>query len=1037
MSLERNDLPALAVKRPVLVAVLNLLIIIGGLAALFGVEVRELPDVDRPVVSVTAQFPGAAPETVDAEVTAILEGAVARVSGVREIDAQSEENGSRVRIEFNPGTDLDSAAADVREAVSRVTRELPDRVEQVRVVKADDNADPIVRLAVLSQTLDEESLTARVENDIIPEFLSIDGVASVDVSGERQRLLRVVIDPLRLSRFGLTVGDVADALTQAPFDVPVGSFRSDEQQLIVRAEATAATPDGVKDVIISGTTRVGDVAEAYFAPADATSFVRLDGQPIIGLGIVRQAQSNTMSISDGVGAVVERLNNRFDDLEIRITSDDAVFIQGSVREVLTSLMITVIIVVATIWLFFARFRASLIPSTAIPAALIGALAGIWILGFSINLLTLLALVLATGLIVDDAIVVIENIQRLQKKGLGRRAAAVLGTRQVFFAVVATTAVLVSVFVPISFLPSTAGRLFREFGFVLALAVVISSFVALSIVPALAARLWLHNDGAAPGPLERFGKVVSSLYAGALRWALNHPWISAGLMALSALGAVAAFTALEQELVPQEDRGRVLIFATGPDGVGIDFMERQADYIEAVLQPYRDSGEITSLETIVGRWDPNRIFVTATLADWSERERSQQDIINELRGPLSDIPGVRASVFGRGSLNMRGRSRGGIQVALTGRDYSEIYEAALLMEREVDMNSRVFANPEISYQPTQPQLSIRIDRRRAADLGVPLSELSMTLRVMVGGDELVDLNVGDRSIPIFLESMNDAIADPADLQNLYVRSNDGELIPMSALTTIVEEGVAAELNRTEQRRAIELEADIAPDVALADAVLEMERLADEILPEGIEIIMQGEARTLNETSRDMTITYLFALVIVFLVLAAQFESVTSPVVVMLTVPFGLAAAVYALFLTGVSLNIFSQIGLVMLIGLMAKNGILVVEFADQLRAEGKSVRQAIEEAAIIRLRPITMTLISTILGALPLILSSGAGAEARSSIGWTVFGGLALSGLFTLFLTPVIYLGIARFGKPRSVNLAELEAELARAEADPETGHPAE
>ena len=956
MSLERNDLPALAVKRPVLVAVLNLLIIIGGLAALFGVEVRELPDVDRPVVSVTAQFPGAAPETVDAEVTAILEGAVARVSGVREIDAQSEENGSRVRIEFNPGTDLDSAAADVREAVSRVTRELPDRVEQVRVVKADDNADPIVRLAVLSETLDEESLTARVENDIIPEFLSIDGVASVDVSGERQRLLRVVIDPLRLSRFGLTVGDVADALTQAPFDVPVGSFRSDEQQLIVRAEATAATPDGVKDVIISGTTRVGDVAEAYFAPADATSFVRLDGQPIIGLGIVRQAQSNTMSISDGVGAVVERLNNRFDDLEIRITSDDAVFIQGSVREVLTSLMITVIIVVATIWLFFARFRASLIPSTAIPAALIGALAGIWILGFSINLLTLLALVLATGLIVDDAIVVIENIQRLQKKGLGRRAAAVLGTRQVFFAVVATTAVLVSVFVPISFLPSTAGRLFREFGFVLALAVVISSFVALSIVPALAARLWLHNDGAAPGPLERFGKVVSSLYAGALRWALNHPWISAGLMALSALGAVAAFTALEQELVPQEDRGRVLIFATGPDGVGIDFMERQADYIEAVLQPYRDSGEITSLETIVGRWDPNRIFVTATLADWSERERSQQDIINELRGPLSDIPGVRASVFGRGSLNMRGRSRGGIQVALTGRDYSEIYEAALLMEREVDMNSRVFANPEISYQPTQPQLSIRIDRRRAADLGVPLSELSMTLRVMVGGDELVDLNVGDRSIPIFLESMNDAIADPADLQNLYVRSNDGELIPMSALTTIVEEGVAAELNRTEQRRAIELEADIAPDVALADAVLEMERLADEILPEGIEIIMQGEARTLNETSRDMTITYLFALVIVFLVLAAQFESVTSPVVVMLTVPFGLAAAVYALFLTGVSLNIFSQIGLVMLIGLMAKNGILVVEFADQLRAEGKSVRQAIEEAAIIRLRPITMTLI---------------------------------------------------------------------------------
>jgi hydrophobe/amphiphile efflux-1 (HAE1) family protein len=1036
MSLKRNDLPALAVKRPVLVAVLNLLIIIGGLAALFGVEVRELPDVDRPVVSVTANYPGAAPETVDAEVTSILEGAVARVSGVREIDAQSEENGSRIRVEFNPGVDLDSAAADIREATARVTRQLPDRVEQIRVIKADDNASPIVRMAVLSDAHDEETLTAIVENDIVPEFLSIEGVASVDMFGDRQRLLRVVIDPLRLSRFGLTVGDVATALRQAPFDVPVGSFRSEDQQLLVRAEATAATPDRVKDVIIAGNTRVGDVAEAFFAPADATNFVRLDGRQIIGLGVVRQAQSNTISISDGVRQTVDRLNTRFDDLEIRITSDDAVFIRGSVREVLTSLAITVMIVVATIWLFFARFRASLIPSTAIPAALVGALAGIWLLGFSVNLLTLLALVLATGLIVDDAIVVVENIQRLQMKGLGRRAAAVLGTRQVFFAVVATTAVLVSVFIPISFLPSTAGRLFREFGFVLALAVVISSFVALSIVPALAARIWLRSDNRKQGPLERFGGAVARLYGRVLHVALDRPWITAGIMVASALGAVLAYTALEQELVPEEDRGRIYIFATGPDGVGLDFMERQSDQVEAILQPYLDSGEVTSLFTIIGRWDPNRISVTATLADWSQRERSQQQIMNELRGPLSQIPGLRASVFGRGSLDMRGSSRGGIEVALTGREYTQIYEGALALERAIDTESRILANPEISYQPTQPQLSIRIDRRRAADLGVPLDQLSVTLRAMVGGDELVDLNVGDQSIPIFIESADGAIDDPTDLQNLYVRSNAGELIPLSALTTLVEEGVAAELNRTEQRRSIELEADVASGVALADAVAEIERLADAALPAGIDMIMQGEARTLNETSRDMAITYLFAFVIVFLVLAAQFESLTSPIVVILTVPFGLAAAVYALLLTGTSLNIFSQIGLVMLIGLMAKNGILVVEFADQLRAEGKSVREAIEEAATIRLRPIAMTLISTVLGALPLILSTGAGAEARTSIGWTVFGGLGLSGLFTLFLTPVIYLGVARFGKPRSVNLVELEEELARVEGDPDT-QPAE
>ena len=561
-------------------------------------------------------------------------------------------------------------------------------------------------------------------------------------------------------------------------------------------------------------------------------------------------------------------------------------------------------------------------------------------------------------------------------------------------------------------------------------------MALSIVPALAARLWLRSENRSQGPLERIGGRISDGYGKLLRLALNRPWITAGIMLVSALGAVFAFTSLEQELVPQEDRGRIYIFATGPDGVGLDFMERQADQVDAIVQPYLESGEVTSVFSIVGRWDPNRIFMTATLADWEDRDRSQQEIMAEMRGPLSQIPGLRASVFGRGSLDMRGSSRGGIQVALTGREYAEIYEGALALERAIDTESRILSNPEISYQPTQPQLSIRIDRRRAADLGVPLNELSVTLRAMVGGDELVDLNVGDQAIPIFLESANGAIDDPTDLQNLYVRSNAGELIPLSALTTLVEEGVAAELNRTEQRRSIDVEADVAADVALSDAVAEIERLAETVLPPGIEMIMMGEARTLNETSRDMAITYLFAFVIVFLVLAAQFESLTSPIVVILTVPFGLAAAVYALVLTGTSLNIFSQIGLVMLIGLMAKNGILVVEFADQLRAEGKSVREAIEEAATIRLRPIAMTLISTVLGALPLILSTGAGAEARTSIGWTVFGGLGLSGLFTLFLTPVIYLGVARFGKPRSVNLVELEEELARVENDPDT-QPAE
>lgn len=1029
MNMPGSDLPALAVKRPILAVVLNLMIVIAGLAALFAVEVRELPDVDRPIATIRAVFPGAAPETVDAEVTSVLEGAAARVAGVRDIRSSSEENSSRIRVEFNPGVNLDTAASDLREAVSEVSRRLPDRVEQLSVVKADDDAEPIVSLAVLSDVYDEQELTRLIENDIVPELTAIEGVATVNLFGTRQRQMRVVLDPIRLSRFGLTVGDVADALRQAPFDVPVGSFRSTDQQLIVRAEATAATPERIKAVIIDGQTRVGDVAEAYFAPADASSFTRLNGRNIIGLGVVRQARSNTINISDAVQDRVAMLNNRFEDLEIVVTSDDAEFIRTSVQEVLVTLAVTIAIVIGVIWLFLGKLRATLIPSAAIPAALVGAVAGLWLFGFSINILTLLALVLATGLIVDDAIVVLENIHRLQSKGIGRRAAAVIGTRQVFFAVVATTAVLVAVFIPISLLPSTAGRLFREFGFLLALAVVISSFVALTIVPAFAARLDLTQGDDKSGPLRKAGGFLTRSYASSIKTALNHPWITAGICVIAAAGAAVALFQLDRELTPPEDRGVVFVWAGGPDGVGLDYMDRQTDAIEAVLQPWVDSGDIESMFTIVGRWDPNRVFITARLAPWEERTLSQDEIAAALRGPLSEIPGVRASSFGRGGLNIGGRGgeRNGIQVSLTGGDYQEIFVAARALADRLDADSRILDNPEIGYEPTQPQLSIQIDRRRASDLGVPLDELAVTLRTMVNGENLVDLNVDDRAIPIVLESETGAVRDPSDLRNLYVRSNSGELIPLSALTTIVEEGVAAELERTEQRRAIELEADIIGGATLAEAVAEMQRLGEETLPAGIDMLFEGDAETLNQATRDLMLTYGFALIIVFLVLAAQFETLTGPLVVMVTVPFALAAAIYALFLTATSLNIFSQIGLVMLIGLMAKNGILVVEFADQLRSEGKSVRDAIEEAAILRLRPISMTMISTVLGALPLILATGAGAEARASIGWTVFGGLGLAGAFTLFLTPVVYLGIARFGAPRTAAEIKLAEELDDAE----------
>jgi hydrophobe/amphiphile efflux-1 (HAE1) family protein len=1019
----REDLPSLSIRRPVLVLVVNLLIVLAGLAALLAVEVRELPDVDRPVVTVRVDFPGASPETMDAEVVSLLEGAAARVSGIDQIRSASEENNGRIYIEFRAGTDIDSAAADVREAVSRVVRRLPDRVEQVVVVKADDDAQAVVSLAVQSDSLTEERLTRVVEKDIVPMLIAIDGVADVQLSGNRKTVLRVALDPMRLTSYGLSVGDVAAALRQAPFDVPAGSFRSAEQQLIVRADATAIDASQVADIVVRDSVRVGDVANVYFGPEDANSLSRLNGRPVIGLNVLRQANSNTIEISNGIIAAVERINSRFNDLELVVTDDQALFIRNSVTQVLFTLGLSLMIVVTTIWLFLGSLRATLVPAIAIPVSLIGTIAAIWLFGFSINILTLLALVLATGLVVDDAIVVLENIQRQGAEGLRSRAAALIGTRQVFFAVVATTAVLVSVFVPISFLGGTTGLLFREFGIVLASAVIISSFVALSLVPAAAARLIKSgNDQHRSGPLVDFGQAVARAYERSLAAVLDRPWLTVAGALLFAGGSVLAYQALDKQLVPSEDRGTLRILASGPDGVGIGYMDRQTEQVEALLQPLLDNGEAQGIYTTVGNWDPNRSFLSIPLVDWSQRERSQQEIAGELRTKLAEIPGARVGIWGGNSLNLRTWGSG-LRVALLGNDYDVIFAAAKIYAAAIEERIPELSRPRVNFDPTQPQLSVEIDRRRAADLGVDFAGLAVTLRAMIDGDELVDLNIDDQAVPILLESASGEINDPSDLVNLYVGTVDGGLVPLSSVVTLVEKGVATELNRQAQRRSIEIDIERPDAFPLQTAVDELRALADDVLPDNVSLMMLGEAAQLEESSSEVALTYIVALAVIFLVLCAQFEGFSSAVVVTLIVPFGVAAAILALLLTGTSLNIYSQIGLVLLIGLMAKNSVLVVEFADQLRDKGLDVREAIERGAVRRFRPVTMTLVSTVLGALPLILGTGAGAEARSSIGWVVFGGLALAAVFTLYLTPVLYSLLAPLSKARVAETSRLEDEL--------------
>ena len=1019
----KRGLPELGVRRPWLVLVLNLLIAIGGVAALLAIEVRELPDVDRPVVSVNAFLPGASPETMDSEVTRLLEGAAARVSGVMNINSSSEENSTRIWIEFRPEIDTDQAASDVREAISRIERDLPDSLEQLSVYKADERAGEIMRIAVRSSIHTDEELNRFVEQDIVPRIVSLPGVADASLLGSRQRVLRIILDPLRLTSYGLTVADVATVLRAAPLDVPAGSFRAGDQQLLVRADAAVTSEADIASLIIRDEIRVGQVAKVAFSPEDATSFVRLNGERIVGISVIRQAGSNTVRIADGVRAAVADINTRIEGVDLRISSDDSVFIRGSVREVVTTLLISILVVIGTIRLFTGSMRLTLIPAIAIPISLLGTLAASWALGFSINILTLLALVLAAGLIVDDAIVVLESVQRQRAQGTGPSAAAVVGTRKVFFAVIATTAVLIAVFVPIAFLPGTAGRLFQEFGLVLAVAVAISSFVALSLVPAVMARL------PASAPRQRrvsdWGNRLAQSYHASLQTVLNAPRRTASICLLAAASAAGLYTLLDQELLPAEDRGTIYLFGKGPDGVGLNYTERQADRMESMLLPLMESGEIIALFTVVGRWDPNNVFMLAKLADWRQRERSQQEIAADLKPLFADLPGVATRIFSANSLNLRGASSGGLSVALLGTDYDEIYAAAREYTEQIRSRLDSVSRPRIGYDPSQPQLSVGIDRERASDLNISLEDVAQTLRVMVDGARIVDLNADDQTVPIILEAGSDKIRDPSDLVNLYVRTPSGALVPLSSIVRLDERGVASQLDRREQRRAIEIDVEIQPGFAMQTAVDDLFELADEVLPDSVTLITRGEAAALAETNRETLITYGFALLIVFLVLVAQFEGVTSALVIMAIVPFGLAAAIGALFLTGTSLNIYSQVGLVMLIGLIAKNGILLVEFADQLRDQGYTVREAIEEAARIRLRPIVMTLVSTVLGALPLILASGPGSEARSAVGWVVFGGMGLATVFTLYLTPVAYLGIARFAKARAASGKQLHQELAQ------------
>lgn len=1012
------------VARPIFGIVLNLLIIIAGLAALSSVDIREMPDVDQPVLSVRTTYDGAVASTVDSEVTQVLEDAFSALEGMSYIESTSSTGSSRITIDLSDGTDVDVAANEAREIVSSTLRSLPDDIDDPRVTKSDSNADAIIRLALLGDAGFDE-LTRIAEGAVYERLSLIDGIAEVTVRGNRASEFRVAANLPNLLSRGLTVFDLSTALSQLRDDTALGSLSTESQTLSLRVGNEEVTVETINQLPVNDTTQVADVAFVQLIPEDTSVYTRVNGETAIGLDITRQSVGNTLEISRDVSIAVEELRSQLPEgVQLLVTSDDGIFIEGSINEVVKSILMATAIVIAVIFLFLRSARATLIPAVTIPVALIGTLAAIWLTGFSVNTISLLALVLATGMVVDDAIVVIENIVRKRKSGMGAFAAAAAGTNEVFFAVISTTATLAAVFIPISFLPGQAGGVFSEFGFVLAFAVTLSSFTALTLAPVLAAlvdpgRSQAEAEHSRPGALARaFDRVMDF----AIRTPLLVLSVAIGF-AMIALGAAAT---LPSSITPTEDRGFFLVQARGASDTTVDYLDTQVQLVEEILAPYQQGGQIETVQSIIGIGGGTSAFIVVRLPDWETRDFTQQELIGQISGQLASVPGVQVSARSTNSLNIRGAG-GGLALAVTGTNLANMTEAAESLVAAMAQDD-TFLNPQLSNNSVDAQLEVTVDTAAASDMGLNSSDVTQLVRAMVQGNVAVSVFSDDTEIDVNVLPGGPPIDDPSDIASLSIRLPSGAYIPLSAVASLDTVVSDAQIERLGGSLSVALQANLGDGADLSTAMDRVQEIADEVLPDGMGITFTGEAATLDDTEGGMYAVFGVALLVVLLVLAAQFESFASAVVIMLTVPFGLAAALLAISLTGGSLNYYSQIGLVMLIGVMAKNGILIVEFANQLREAGEDIDTAIRYALRLRIRPVLMTMVSTVFGGLPLVLTSGAGAEARIAVGWVIVGGLGFATVFTLFLTPIFYRWIAVWGAAPGTAARRLRTESERVAA---------
>lgn len=1007
----------LCIKRPVFASVINIMLVLLGIIAFDRLTIREYPKIDEPVVTVETHYLGASAEIIETQVTKTLEDSLAGIEGIEVMSSISRSEVSQITLRFKIERDPNEAANDVRDRVGRVRDRLPDEVDEPIIAKVEADAQPIIYLAFYSSQHSPMEITDYADRYVRDRIKNLSGVADVSIIGERRASMRIWLKPERLAAYNITVQEVENALRAQNTEIPAGRIESTQREFTVLSESDLRTKEQFEEIILkrseNGIVKLSDVGYAEVQPQDERRIARFNGQNAVALGVIKQATANPLDVSRLVNQILPEVERDMPPgMEIKVAYDSSVFIDRSINAVYHTIGEAVLLVVLVIFIFLRNFRSTLIPIITIPVSLIGTFMIMYWLGFSINTLTLLALVLAIGLVVDDAIVVLENIYRHIEDGMPPMEAALLGSKEITFAVIAMTITLAAVYTPVAFITGTTGKLFTEFAISLAGAVIISGFIALTLSPMLCSRL-LKHEKPTQGVLKRvehFFDEVDHRYRRLLGISLGRQTLIVVIGLIVAGLSVLFFTLLKKELAPVEDRGTIIGIVIAPEGATIDYTTKWIKQLEPI---YQSIPEVEKYFVVAGFPVVNRGITFMRLKDWDDRSVKQQDITAQIGGRMFGIPGILAFPVNPPSLGRSARSQPVEFVVQTTGTYEELNKVVGQLMNEARQFPGL-ANMQSDLKTDKPQIAVAINRDKAAAVGVQVETIGRTLETMLGGRQVTRYKDEGEQYDVIVQIADEERTSPNDLNQLYVRGGNGEMIQLSNLVEFEETVSPPELNHFNQLRAAKITATLTPGTSLGEALKFLEGKMREISKPGTSYDFDGESREFRSSSASLAITFILALGFIFLVLAAQFESWVSPFIIMLSVPLSMTGALMALYLAGGTLNIYSQIGLITLIGLITKHGILIVEFANQLREKGKKKMEAIAEAAALRLRPILMTSGTMILGAMPLALASGAGAESRAQIGWVIIGGMGLGTLFTLFVIPVVYLLLSPSDGPKPV-----------------------